>query len=236
MKRKYGAVYLMIPGVVYLIGITSAYAFTGEYISKYGDDMALFASFKSSDINYQSDDIDAGDIDRKIFSVGLSKAVNPKAKVFGGFNYVYDGELGGLDADLDAGYSIAVAGSYIFWTFYEYTAQGYGRFNYIFDETFKESRNDTDFSFGGYEFIFGIMGNWHIQPRIHVFVAFEMVPFSAFTMDVSSDVIREDWSIEREAMIGLKGGLIYDFSKWFLKGTVNVGSERAVGLSGGMKF
>ena len=236
MKRKCGVVYLMILWTVCFAGVTSAYAFTGEYISEYGDDMAVFASFKSSDINYESDDTDAGDIDRKMFSVGLSKAINPKTKVFGGFNYVYDGELGGLDADLDAGYSIAVAGSYVLWRFYEYTIQGYGQFNYIFDEAFKDSRSDTDFSFKGYEFIFGMMGDYHIQPRFHVFVAFEIVPFSDFTMDVSSDVIREDWSVEREVWIGLKGGLICDFSKWFIKGEINVGSERAIGILSGMKF
>jgi hypothetical protein len=236
MKRKYGAGYWIILWAVYFTGVASAHAFTGEYISEYGDDKAVLASFKSSDINYKSDDIEAGDIDRKIFSVGLSKAINEKAKVFGGFNYVYGGELGGLDADLDAGYSMAVAGSYVFWRFYEYTVQGYGQFNYIIDETFKASRRDTDYSFGGYEFIFGMMGDYHIQPRLHLFVAFEMVPFSDFSMDVSGDAVSEDWSIEREGSIGLKGGLIYDLSKWFLKGTVNVGSERAIGISAGMKL
>ena len=60
---------------IYTTWITPVHAFMENYRSGDKGDMAILSGFKISTIEYESSDTDAGDIDRKIFSLGLSRSV-----------------------------------------------------------------------------------------------------------------------------------------------------------------
>jgi predicted porin len=216
--------------------VTPIHAFMGEFISTDGKDMALIAGFRRSDIDYESSDTDAGDIDRTIYSIGLSKSVTPKIKVFGSFNYTADGELGGNNADLDSGYSLTAGAGYTFWEQEKYSLEAYGELNYIIEEKFEHAQTDRDLTLDGYELIAGVMGSYHIHPRLDAYGALQYVTLSDLTMDVSSPTIDENWDIEREDRLGAKLGLIYDLSAWFVKAEVGMVSEQGIGVYCGLKF
>ncbi len=228
--------YLLVIGAIGICAISPVHAFMGDYISAAQGDMAVMATVKNSDIDYDSEDTDAGDIDRQVFAVGLSRSVSPEAKVFGSLNYAFDGELGGGDASLDGGYSISAGGSYTFWNQRQYSIQGYGQVNYIFEETFEYSERNTDFTFDGYEVIFGIQGRYKLTPQFYLYGALVLVPLSDFTMEVSGDLSDDTWDLDRERTLGVTGGVLYDLYSWFVKAEVSVGTEGAFGATVGMKF
>lgn len=225
--------------VGFVMGVTPVFAFMGSFISAPQGDRAVIVNLKSSDIGYDSDDVNAGDIDRELLLVGLSKFVTPSANVFGSLNYAFGGEMGGDGNELESGYSFSAGGSYNFLERETYSFQAYGQFNYIFEETFKYSGSDTgnrECKLDGYEFLFGLGGTLKFSPRFHLFGAFELAPLSAFTMDVENTARRYSIDIEREVIFGLNFGMLYDFFRWFVKAEAAIGSEMALSLGAGMKF
>ncbi len=228
--------------MIMLVWNTTANAFMGDYMSIDGEDMAFIINIKSSDTEYKSDGDDSGDIDRRTLSLGLSKSVSPLIKIFGSFNYTFDGELpinfstdNDGSADLESGYGLSAGGSYLFWEQELYSVQGYGRFNYIFEETFKYSGGNIDFTFDGYELLLGVMGTYRLLPELEIYAAFQLVPYSDFSMDIDG-LMRDEWDLERDQILGIKCGALYDFQVWFVKGEVEFISERAFGIVGGVKF
>lgn len=220
---------------------TPAFAFIGDYISQAEGDRAVIAAFTSSDIGYDSDLMGSGDIDRKLFSIGLSKSFRPPVKVFGSLHYTFDGEMGGGGNDLDAGYSISAGGSYMFWDRHALFFQTYGQFNYIFEETFEFSGPDMgnlECSLDGYEFLFGVMGTMKLHSHLNLYGygAFELIPLSAITVERRSSALHDSPELEREVMFGFKAGLLYDFLRWFIKTEAKLGSEMAFILAAGVKF
>ena len=221
---------------IYTTWITPVHAFMDNYISGDKGDMAILSGLKISTIEYESNDTNAGDIDRKIFSLGLSRSVSSKMTVFGSFNDTFDGELGGNHADLDCGYSLTAGGSYNFWNHEKYSLQAYGKLNYIFDEKFKYSRMDMDLSLNGHEWIVGATGIYRFNPRLYAYSALQIVPLSNLRMDVSNPTMHETWDIERDHKLGINFGLIYDGTTWFVKGELELISEQALGISWGINI
>jgi hypothetical protein len=226
----------MLLGVGSLWQVTLIHAFMGDYRSATDGDMAVVINIKNSDIDYDSDDTDAGDIDRKIFAVGLATSIAPRIKLFGSFNFDFDGELGGGDVNLDSGYSVSAGGSYMVWEQIDYFIQAFGQFNYIIEETFEYSEGNTDFTLDGYETLIGIMGTYKFTPQLHLYGAVIAIPFNDYTMDVSGDSNNDTWDLERDQNLGIACGIYYDLSSFFIKGEINMGTEDAYGLFAGMNF
>ena len=236
MKLKCKMVCLLGFISIFITWITPVHAFMENYMSGKKGDMAILSGLKISTIDYDSNDTDAGDIDRKIFSLGLSRSVSSKITLFGSFNYTLDGELGGNHADLDSGYSLTAGGSYNFWNHEKYSFQAFGKLNYIFDEKFKYSRTDMDLTLEGHEWIAGVMGIYRFKPQLYAYSALQIVPLSNLRMDVSSPTFRDTWDIEREYKWGINFGLIYDRTSWFVKGELEFVSEQALGIFWGIKI
>jgi hypothetical protein len=206
----------------------------GDYKSLTGNDMAVFCGFKSIEASYDVEgNDDEADIERKILSVGVSKAINSNLKAYGLFNYVMDGEVDDTTQESDGGYSVAGGAGYTFLRRNNFSVSGFGQLDYILKDDWDGGGRWNSFTVDGYELSGGVMGKYHFNPDISAFATAVIVPFSDMTSDIDNVGDRD---IEREDMLGLQTGVIYNQDTWFVRGELNIMMESGIGISGGYKF
>ena len=232
---KFRVPFIFLVGICWgvLAGGSHVYAFIGDYKSLTGNDTAVIGGFKSTEISYDIEgSSDEADIERKVLSVGVSKTINSNLKAYGVFNYVMDGDVDDAPQESDGGYSLAGGAGYTFLKRNNISVSGFGQLDYILKDDW-DGNGGASFSIDGYELSGGVMGKYHFNPNLSAFATAVVVPFSDMTADIDNVGDRD---IERDDMLGLQTGVIYDQDTWFVKGELHIMMESGIGISGGYKF
>jgi hypothetical protein len=224
-------VWVGICGVI-LTWSNPLYAFMGDYNSVTGNDMAVIGGYKSTEIAYKDKDDYVYNVERQMFFIGVSKTMNSKLKLFGGFNHALDGKIDDTEWEPDNGYSLIGGVDYTFLNKNKFSVSGFGRLDYLNDDW--KGDGGGSITIDGYELSTGVMGKYHLTPKVSAFATAEIIPFSDLTWKNSTNGYQSD--VERDDTFGLQAGVMYDGGPWFVKGGFYMGMEDGFGLSGGMKF
>jgi predicted porin len=213
----------------------SLYALMGDYNSVTGNDMAVIGGYKSTKNTYKTKvDDDIGNIERQVLFVGVSRTMNPKLKLFGGYNYIMDSELEDADEGLetDNAYSLIGGADYTFFNKSNYSVSAFGQLDYL-NNNWKWPNGKPN-TIDGYELSAGLMGKYHFDPNVSVFATAKAIPWSDLTWKNSATEYESD--VERDDTFGFQAGVMYDSGPWFVSGGIYTGMEEGFGLSGGKKF
>ena len=93
---------------------SDANAFIGDYNSEEKSDMAFITSVRQKTDTYKLYDSSAIKLERNVASIGLSKGIGSRFKLYGGLDYILSGEIDSLGYSLDKGYSFVAGANFVF--------------------------------------------------------------------------------------------------------------------------
>lgn len=229
-------VFLMGFNLTVFSGVAPSHAFMGEYNSTSAFDTAIMATVRqTSEITYKVDNGSTITLMKRELVLGASKTLSSKVKVYGGFNYAFDGEIEHADYDLEEGYAATIGGRYGLVDQNTYAVNCYAQLDYTFEGVYKNPDLEKEYSIDGYGVLVGLLGKYRLFYNFSAYAALEVLALSDFNEE-------RDWQgaeqhdVELENSVGVKLGLFYDQYSWFLRGDFNYGMGTGFGLTGGMKF
>jgi hypothetical protein len=220
--------------LVIVFCINPAHAFLGDYNSATDYDSAVIAAIKQkTNVSYKFENDRSINTTNKIFSIGLSKTLNSRAKLFGSFNYKVDGEIDEIGYELESGYSTSFGGGYSFIDQDTFILEGHGQLDYLIEEIYKSSDASRKYSLSGYNLLTGLIAKYSLHYNFSVYTGIQLLLLSSIEEERSWSESRD---VEMEDSVGAEIGCFYDEESWFLKAEYEFGMGDGFGLTTGIKF
>jgi hypothetical protein len=207
-------------------------------------DYGLFdseASFSFATVEY-----DGGEVERKVLGGYVAYGIHDLLDVYGAGGLIFGAEPEDW-GDSGEGFMLAIGTRCDVVQMEQLSINAYAQLQYLSEDYGSNSFSDPenpeasisiDAEGNVTELVLGSVARLDITDQLSVYGGLELVPYSdgEAEADSSLDIDVASGDIERDKLLGLRGGVSYDFGSWWLRGELALLSEQTFTLGAAFYF
>lgn len=226
-----GLLWTVLAGVGAFAGQASAQMLVGPNQVSPGSKFLLSGSLARSDVNYNYDTTpdDDAETERTMLALGIDYQLQQRLRLLAQAAFSVDSEINDEGSEYDGnGYGLGVGGNYLFKQIDKVSIFGHAFLNLAWD---KMEDDGVDLDQDITDFHLGASAAIAITREFQVYGGLDLALYSEGEAEFKSDNGSNKVDIERDGMLNLMAGVVFEAEGLYFRPHVTLGGEQTLGVA-----